>query len=177
MMRIVLLWMTLGTATGAAFAQVALVTDLKGKAEPVAILSEIQAGATVRLEGELAVLYYASGDEYRFQGPATIAFAADGPKVLDGAPAQRVASEPKRMAALQPGGVTPATYVMRQKISAEQRARIEAARPAADAPFSKRVAFAAWLEQLGLRDEARAYWKALAQERPDSQQLKKLSGN
>ena len=162
-------------ATTSAWAQVALVTDLKGKAEPVAILSEIAADSTVRLEGELTVLYYATGDEYRFKGPSTIAFAAGGPKVLNGAEPQRVAAEPKRMAAVQPGGVTPATYVMRQKISAEQRARIEAARPAPDAPFSKRVAFAAWLEQLGLKDEARVYWKALAQERPDSEPLKKLS--
>jgi len=160
-----------------AWAQVALVTDLKGKADSVALLSEIALDATVRLEGELTALYYATGDEYRFKGPAVIAFAGDGPKVLQGAAPQRVAAEPKRMAAVQPGGVAPATYVMRQKISAEQRARIEAARPPADAPFSKRVAFAAWLQQLGLKDEARVYWKALAEERPESQQLKKLSGN
>jgi hypothetical protein len=158
-----------------AWAQVALVTDLKGKADSVAILSEIHADTTVNLQGELAVLYYASGDEYRFKGPATISFGGSGPKVLKGAPAERMAVEPKRTAALQPGGVAPATYVMRQKISAEQRARIEAARPAPDAPFSRRVAFAAWLEQLGLKDEARVYWKQLAGERPDSEQLKKLS--
>jgi hypothetical protein len=158
-----------------AWAQVALVTDLKGKADSVSLLSEIQLDATVRIEGELTALYYATGDEYRFKGPAVIAFAGDGPKVLQGTPPQRVAAEPKRMAGLQPGGVAPATYVMRQKISPEQRTRIEAARPAADAPFSKRVAYAAWLQQLGLRDEARVYWKALAEERPDSEQLKKLS--
>lgn len=170
MIRALLLWVI----SSSALAQVALVTDLKGKAEPVAILSEIARDATVRVEGELTVLYYATGDEYRFKGPAVIAFAGDGPKVLQGAAPQRVAAEPKRMAGLQPGGVAPATYVMRQKISPEQRSRIEAARPAADAPFSKRVAFAAWLQQLGLKDEARVYWKALSEERPDSEQLKKL---
>ena len=158
-----------------AWAQVALVTDLKGKADSVAILSEIQADSVVSLEGNLAVLYYASGVEYRFNGPATISFAASGPNVLKGAAPERVAAEPKRMAALQPGGVAPATYVMRQKISPEQRAKIEAARPAADAPFSRRVAFAAWLEQLGLKDEAREYWKQLAAERPESDRLQKLS--
>jgi hypothetical protein len=171
MIRTLVLWMI----STSALAQVALVTDLKGKAESVAILSEIQADSVVNLQGELAVLYYATGDEYRFKGPATISFAASGPNVLKGAPAVRVAAEPKRMAALQPGGVAPATYVMRQKISPEQRAKIEAARPASDAPFSKRVAFAAWLQQLGLKDEAREYWKKLADERPESEQLKKLS--
>lgn len=174
-----MIWRTalLMMLASSAWAQVALVTDLKGKADSVAILSEIQAGKVVSLQGELAVLYYASGDEFRFKGPATISFGASAPDVLKGAPAERVAAQPKRMAAVQPGGVAPATYVMRQKISPEQRARIEAARPPADAPFSKRVAFAAWLQQLGLKDEARVYWKALAEERPDSRQLKKLSGN
>lgn len=173
--RIVLLMLLALPAWSAAFSQVALVTDLKGKADRVALLSEIQADSVVNLQGELTVLYYASGDEYRFKGPATISFAAKGPNVLKGAPAERVEAEPKRMATLQPGAVAPATYVMRQKISAEQRAKIEAARPAADAPFSKRVAFAAWLQQLGLKDEARDYWKKLAEERPESEQLKKLS--
>ena len=138
-----------------ALAQVALVTDLKGKAESIAILSEIAANATVRLEGELTVLYYASGDEYRFKGPAVIAFAGDEPKRAAGRAAQRVAAEPKRMAALQPGGVAPAT-LRHAPEDLGRAARAHRGRAAgADAPFSKRVAFAAWLEQLGLKDEAR----------------------
>ena len=171
MIRTLLLWMI----STSALAQVALVTDLNGKADTVAILSEIQADSVVNLQGELTVLYYATGDEYRFTGPATISFAASGPNVLKGAREVRVPAEPKRMATLQPGGVAPATYVMRQRISPEQRAKIEAARPAPDAPFAKRVAFAAWLQQLGLKDEAREYWKKLAAERPESEQIKKLS--
>jgi hypothetical protein len=51
---------------------------------------------------------------------------------------------------------------------ASMRREVEALRPAAGAPFSDRVAYAVWLEQLALRDEARNYWKALATERSDA---------
>lgn len=147
-------------------AQVALVTDLSGKAGALAILSEIERDTQVRLEGELAVLYYASGDEYRFRGPAVIAFEHTAPRVLQGTPPK--VAQPAKQVTLKPGGVVPATFVMRTGVSQELRARIEAARPKPGAPVSERVAFAAWLEQLELRDEAKAYWKALASERPDS---------
>jgi hypothetical protein len=154
-------------------AQVALVTDLSGKAGTLAILSEIERDTRVQLEGgELAVLYYASGDEYRFRGPALIAFEHTAPRVLQGTP-PKLAQQPKQVT-LKPGGVAPATFVMRTNVSKELRARIEAARPKPGAPVSERVAFAAWLEQLELKDEAKAYWKALAAERPDSAKLKEL---
>lgn len=58
---------------------------------------------------------------------------------------------------------------------ADLRARVESLRPAASAPVSERVAFAAWLEQMELRDEARKYWRALAQERPEDAKLKALA--
>ncbi len=51
------------------------------------------------------------------------------------------------------------------------RAQVEAARPAANAAFSERVAYALWLDQLELLDEARKYWMALAAERPEDSQL------
>jgi hypothetical protein len=151
---------------GIAGAQVALVTDLAGAAGKLAILSEVDADTTVELQGAMTVLYYGSG---------RIVFGPAEPKVLEGAPAQRISSGPKR-AALKPGGVAPATFVMRRNINPELRAQIEAARPAPNAPVAERVRFAAWLEQLQLKDEARAYWKALAAERPDSQHLKELAG-
>lgn len=50
-------------------------------------------------------------------------------------------------------------------------------RPAAGAPVSQRVAYAAWLEQAELRDEARRYWKALAAERPSDEKLKALAAD
>jgi hypothetical protein len=40
---------------------------------------------------------------------------------------------------------------------------------------SHRVAYAAWLEQMQLRDEARKYWKGLAAERPDDAKLRALA--
>jgi len=55
------------------------------------------------------------------------------------------------------------------------RAQAQALRPAASAPVSERVVYAAWLEQVELRDEARKYWRALAQERPDDMKLKALA--
>lgn len=60
--------------------------------------------------------------------------------------------------------------------SADLRQQVEALRPAANAPFAERVAFAAWLEQMALRDEARKYWKAAAAERPDDPRLKVMAG-
>ncbi len=57
----------------------------------------------------------------------------------------------------------------------EVRAKAQALRPAAGAPVSERVAYAAWLKQAELRDEARKYWRALAQERPDDAKLKTLA--
>lgn len=59
---------------------------------------------------------------------------------------------------------------------AELRARADTLRPATGAPVSDRVAFAAWLEQMELRDEARKYWRVLAAERPDDSKLKSLAG-
>jgi hypothetical protein len=59
--------------------------------------------------------------------------------------------------------------------TADVRARAESMRPSSGAPVSQRVAYAAWLEDMELRDEARKYWKALAAERPDDSKLKSLA--
>jgi hypothetical protein len=61
--------------------------------------------------------------------------------------------------------------------SAQLREQAQALRPAGDAPVAQRVAYAAWLEQAELRDEARSYWKALAAERPDDARLKSLAAD
>jgi len=58
---------------------------------------------------------------------------------------------------------------------AEVRAQAQALRPAPSAPVSDRVAYAAWLEQVELRDEARKYWQALSKERPENEKLKTLA--
>ena len=59
--------------------------------------------------------------------------------------------------------------------SADLRAQATALRPASSASLSTRVAYAAWLEQMELRDEARKYWKDLAVERPAEPRLKALA--
>lgn len=58
---------------------------------------------------------------------------------------------------------------------ADLRSQVESLRPAPGAPVSERVAFAAWLEQMELRDEARKYWRALAAERPEDAKLRALA--
>ena len=58
---------------------------------------------------------------------------------------------------------------------AELRAQAETLRPAATAPLSSRIAYAAWLDQVELKDEARKYWKAATTERPDDPRLKALA--
>jgi len=58
---------------------------------------------------------------------------------------------------------------------ANVRAQAEALRPAASAPLSSRVAYAAWLDQMELKDEARKYWRMLSAERPEDARLKTLA--
>jgi hypothetical protein len=59
--------------------------------------------------------------------------------------------------------------------TAELRERVAALRPATDAPVSERVAYAAWLDQEELKDEARKYWRAVAAERPEDARLRELA--
>ena len=58
---------------------------------------------------------------------------------------------------------------------ADLRAQAESLRPASSAPLSARVAYAAWLDQAELKDEARKYWRAAASERPEDPRLKALA--
>ena len=50
--------------------------------------------------------------------------------------------------------------------------KINRLRPKDEATFSERIVFAMLLEQMGVRDEARSYWKTLSAERPDNKLLK-----
>ena len=58
---------------------------------------------------------------------------------------------------------------------ADVRTQAEALRPGSAAPLSSRVAYAAWLDQMDLKDEARSYWQAAAAERPEDLRLKGLA--
>ncbi len=55
------------------------------------------------------------------------------------------------------------------------RAQADALRPTPSAPLSTRIAYAAWLEQVDLKDEARKYWQAALAERPEDPRLKALA--
>ncbi len=60
-------------------------------------------------------------------------------------------------------------------VTADLRERVLSLQPVPGAPVSARVAFATWLAQEGLRDEARKYWRMLATERPGDVRLKALA--
>ena len=60
--------------------------------------------------------------------------------------------------------------------TAELRAQVERARPADQATVSELVAFALWLEQMDLKDEARKYWRMARAQRPGDSRLKTLAG-
>ena len=152
---------------GSARAQsIALVTDLVGKAEGLGMLSEIQAETQVRLQGQLTALYYGSGHEFIFQGPALIRFRAKEPEVIEGSSPQRRTLTATGVT-LRSGDISPAAFVMR---------RPSPIAPPKGTPVSERVAYAVWLEQSGQKQEAARYWKALSAERPDSERLRALAG-
>jgi hypothetical protein len=60
--------------------------------------------------------------------------------------------------------------------NAALRGQADRARPAESAAVSEHVAFALWLEQADLKDEARKYWRMARAQRPDEAQLKALAG-
>lgn len=55
------------------------------------------------------------------------------------------------------------------------RKQVESLRPRKESQLAERVAFAAWLEQVELKEEARRYWKELSGERPEDARLKSLA--
>jgi hypothetical protein len=61
-------------------------------------------------------------------------------------------------------------------LGAEQRARLERMRPAADAKFSERVVYALLLDQYEVRDAAREEWRKLSVERQNEALLKERAG-
>jgi hypothetical protein len=107
---------------------VAMVTDVSGRVSgtvPVSITAELAADTRVRVPagGTLVVIYFDSGDEYTFSGPAEVEFRAGQPQVVSGAPPRRRAS-PLAMRAsvkIRPLGVSQGGFVMR---SAPGSARI-----------------------------------------------------
>jgi len=58
---------------------------------------------------------------------------------------------------------------------ADLRSRAEFLRPPVSAAVSTRIAYAAWLDGVELKDEARKYWRGAAAERPNDARLKELA--
>ena len=56
-----------------------------------------------------------------------------------------------------------------------ERAGLLAAKPGPEAGFADRLLYASLLDQLGIKDEAKALWRALARERPEDPNLRCLS--
>ena len=117
---------------------VALATDVSGKvalgavaAGAVAVLSEIPENAELRIEpgARVTVLFFRSGEEYEFLGPAHVRVRADGPGVLAGnAPTKRATpyGSGTKGLAIRPAGVAQATFVMRGVRSAVAPLQLEA---------------------------------------------------
>lgn len=59
--------------------------------------------------------------------------------------------------------------------TADVRAEVEALRPSDAAPLSTRVTYAAWLDRVNFRDEARKYWTQASLERPDDARLRLMA--
>lgn len=59
-------------------------------------------------------------------------------------------------------------------LSEEEARLIGSLRPAPEAPFAERLAFAVALESRGLREEAAPYWQRLAEERPGDPTLQRF---
>lgn len=80
------------------------------------------------------------------------------------------------VSAQQPNGTKLARKERFRMATPELYAELTALRPASDASLSERIAFAAWLEQAGFRDEARKYWQTASAERPEDEVLKRFAG-
>ncbi len=84
----------------------AMVTDLKGNAwttergkeQKLVLLSYIESPVEVKVDPSttLGVTYFASGVQYSVQGPARVALGAQGPRVVEGQPAQSTKVGPEK---------------------------------------------------------------------------------
>ena len=121
--RVSLLTLAMLMAGGQAHAApVAMITDLEGRAtigggRPLALLDEVVAGTVISLEdaSSLVLVYYASGIEYRFEGPASLDVAESAPAATSGAaPAvRRLLGDGEKATRISPAGKVQASVLMR----------------------------------------------------------------
>lgn len=113
---------------------------------------------------------------------------ATGKRVFETTTANRAASLPPELQ-LEPGqsyaievsarvrGTTVQTARAEFAVAPEAlRARARALEPALDAPVAEHVAYALWLDQNDLHDEARKWWADLAAVRPEQGSLRARAG-
>jgi len=82
----------LAAANAALAAPFAMITDLKGEAwamegaqpRKLSLLGYIESPTEIKIEGKLAITYFANGVQYSFAGPARVALESAAPKVIDG---------------------------------------------------------------------------------------------
>jgi hypothetical protein len=122
-----------GASAAPAVDPVAMITDLQGKVEAgaggaaPAILASVNPGATLSVAdgGALVVVYFGSGKEFAFKGPASVRFGATAPEMLTGAaPTTRDPLMGKVAGAgkIKPVGKIQAAVVMR---GANEKAKIK----------------------------------------------------
>jgi hypothetical protein len=121
-----------GASAAPAAEPVAMITDLQGKVEAdggaaPAILASVNPGATFSVAdgGALVVVYFGSGKEFAFKGPASVRFGAAAPEMLTGAaPTTRDPLMGKVAGAgkIKPVGKIQAAVVMR---GANEKAKIK----------------------------------------------------
>ena len=167
--------------------------DLGASARPVASLDVLSVGTRLTLENSamLVLLTMQSGNMYVVTGPATLAIEREEPSVLSGTAAVKLAAPVGKEIRLRPDRVALGGIVLRSARPPGDRAasgagaplgEIEAAESPADAklkleveerrpppgsPSAMQVAFALWLDDVGLTAKARPLWRALSQEHPD----------
>jgi hypothetical protein len=145
-----------------------LLSPLPGKTldpQPEFRWTSLGAGLTYRFElrdRSGKVLSERSVDGASLRLPATVALKEGAPLVWD-------------VSVRAPDGERHAASGEFTIAAEDLRTRVAALRPAPDAPLSERVTFAAWLEQMELRDEARKYWVRASRERPDDARLRRLA--
>lgn len=164
-----------------------------GMAQGAIVMRSFRAGARIRLLSLSGTRTLETQPEFRWQEAQPgikyqFEISDDTGRTLY--EAQVAATSLKLPSNVQPKEGTPYTWEVSARLAdgrkyssagefsmapADLRTQANALRPAATAPLSSRVAYAAWLDQMELKDEARKYWRVLATERPDDARLRALA--
>jgi hypothetical protein len=146
----------------------AAVVSRSGTARPIQVLGPSDA---VTLESRPVFRWQApeTGLEYRFvledSEGATLFSRLTADDLLELPPEITLEAGGSYVWTLSARAETGTVYLSRRRLSVADEATRTAAenfRPAADATIAERVAYAVWLDEAGLRDEATAQWRGIA---------------